>query len=244
VADGQRRTDSYQAVAQRPESCSLCRGRVRNNSQTLIEDHDAGRLAKGAIGSDSPTRKGVTRMHRPDRSAASPPGAAPTSRWRRRILYAGCLAPDRQRRPDRAHGSAQGPRVECQLNVELREGCLADPSVVAPRALCPMRRSCATPTGAPRSSGEPPTGPPARGAGHRRRPGGRAAARPGLSARGDAAGRRWDRGCGQGMGPSSATAFWALGPIWRRRDQLTCWLNCRHQTVSRHLMRGDDHAGA
>jgi hypothetical protein len=64
--------------------------------------------------------------------------AAPTSGWRRRVfVYAGCLALV-------AIGALLGllGLIKVQggiipLNVELREGCLTDPSVVAPRASCP-----------------------------------------------------------------------------------------------------------
>jgi hypothetical protein len=81
-------------------------------------------------------------MHHPDQRVAPPPppaaGAAPTSRWRRRVLYsAGCLALI-------AIGAVLGliGLIKVQggiipLNIETREGCLADPSLVPPRASCP-----------------------------------------------------------------------------------------------------------
>jgi hypothetical protein len=79
-------------------------------------------------------------MNRPDHPVASLAGAAPTSGWRRRVLvYAGCLALI-------AIGALLGLlgliKVHggiIPLNIETREGCLADPSLVPPQASCPYQ---------------------------------------------------------------------------------------------------------
>jgi hypothetical protein len=77
-------------------------------------------------------------MNRPDHPVVPPTGAAPPSGWRRRVLvYAGCLALI-------AIGALLGllGLIKVQggiipLNIQTREGCLADPSLVPPRASCP-----------------------------------------------------------------------------------------------------------
>jgi hypothetical protein len=80
-------------------------------------------------------------MQRPDQSVAPPSGAAPTSRWRRRVLsagwaaviaiviLAGLLAG--------LIGLIKVQGVIFPLNVHTLEGCLADPAVVDARAPCP-----------------------------------------------------------------------------------------------------------
>ena len=79
-------------------------------------------------------------MNRPDHPVASPAGAAPTSGWRRRVLvYAACLALI-------AIGVLLGllGLIKVQggiipLNIQTREGCLADPAVVDAQAPCPKQ---------------------------------------------------------------------------------------------------------
>ncbi len=85
-----------------------------------------------------PTRKGVNRMHRPDQPPAPPARAAPTSRWRRRVFYyTGGLALIVIGALIGLMGLIKVQGVIIPLNIELREGCLADPSLVPPRASCP-----------------------------------------------------------------------------------------------------------
>lgn len=77
-------------------------------------------------------------MNHPDHPVASAAGAAPTSGWRRRVLvYAACFALI-------AIGALLGllGLIKVQggiipLNIQTGEGCLADPSLVPPRASCP-----------------------------------------------------------------------------------------------------------
>jgi hypothetical protein len=75
-------------------------------------------------------------MNHPD-PVASLNGAAPTSGWRRRVLvYAGCLALIAIGALLGLLGLIKVQGVIIPLNVQTREGCLADPSLVPPRASC------------------------------------------------------------------------------------------------------------
>jgi hypothetical protein len=77
-------------------------------------------------------------MHRPDQPPAPPARAAPTSRWRRRVFYyTGGLALIVIGALIGLMGLIKVQGVIIPLNIELREGCLADPSLVPPRASCP-----------------------------------------------------------------------------------------------------------
>jgi hypothetical protein len=77
-------------------------------------------------------------MNRPDQQVASAAGAAPTSRWRRRVFYyAGCLALIVIGALIGLLGLIKVQGVIIPVNIELREGCLADPSLVDPRTPCP-----------------------------------------------------------------------------------------------------------
>jgi hypothetical protein len=93
-----------------------------------------------------PTRRHPPRcepLQPPDQPAAPPPRAAPTSTWRRRVLAAGwvvvvaivaltgLLAG--------LVGAIKVQAAEYPLNVELREGCLADPALAEPQAPCPKQ---------------------------------------------------------------------------------------------------------
>jgi hypothetical protein len=76
-------------------------------------------------------------MNRPDPPVARPQAPAPIGSWRRRLLYAGCLALIATGVLAGLLGSIKLQAVTFPLNVEMREGCLADPSLVDPRAPCP-----------------------------------------------------------------------------------------------------------
>jgi hypothetical protein len=81
-------------------------------------------------------------MRRPDQPTA-PPRAAPTSNWRRRVLAAGwvvvaaivaltgLLAG--------LVGAIKVQAAQYPLNIELREGCLADPALLEPQTPCPKQ---------------------------------------------------------------------------------------------------------
>jgi hypothetical protein len=76
-------------------------------------------------------------MNRPDQPVAGPQVPAPIGSWRRRLLYAGCLALIAVGALVGLMGSIKLQAVTFPLNIEMREGCLADPSLVDPRAPCP-----------------------------------------------------------------------------------------------------------
>jgi hypothetical protein len=77
-------------------------------------------------------------MHRPDHPAAPPAGAAATSRWRQRVLVsAGGLALVAIGALLGLMGLIKVQGVIIPLNIQTREGCLANPSLVPPRASCP-----------------------------------------------------------------------------------------------------------
>jgi hypothetical protein len=82
-------------------------------------------------------------MHRPDQPGALPPGAAPSSRWRRRAHDAGWVAGIAivilTGLVIGLIGSIKVQGVEYPLNIELREGCLADPALVDPQLPCPKQ---------------------------------------------------------------------------------------------------------
>ena len=79
-------------------------------------------------------------MNRPDSPVASLPGAAPTSGLRRRVLiYAGCLALIAIGALLGLLGLIKVQGAIIPLNIATREGCLADPSLVPPRASCPYQ---------------------------------------------------------------------------------------------------------
>ena len=85
-------------------------------------------------------------MHRPDQPPAPPARAAPTSRWRRRVFYyTGGLALIVIGALIGLMGLIKVQGVIIPLNIELREGCLADPSLVPPRASCPHEAIRGTP---------------------------------------------------------------------------------------------------
>jgi hypothetical protein len=69
---------------------------------------------------------------------APPPGAAPIRRWPRRVFYyAGCFALIAAGGLIGLIGLLKVQGAEYPLNVEMRQGCLADPSLVPPGASCP-----------------------------------------------------------------------------------------------------------
>jgi hypothetical protein len=82
-------------------------------------------------------------MRRPDQPAAPPPGAASTSSWRRRarsvgwvavvaiVVLTGLLIG--------LVGLIKVQGAQYPLNIELREGCLADPALGAPQTPCPKQ---------------------------------------------------------------------------------------------------------
>jgi hypothetical protein len=77
-------------------------------------------------------------MNRPDHPVAPLAEAAPTSGWRRRVLvYAGCLALIAIGALLGLLGLIKVQGAIIPLNIQTREGCLADPSLVPPRASCP-----------------------------------------------------------------------------------------------------------
>jgi hypothetical protein len=81
-------------------------------------------------------------MHHQDQPAAALPGAAPTSRWRRRVLFAGWVAfiaiVVLTGLITGLIGLIKVQGVIIPLNIHTLEGCLADPSVVDARAPCPQ----------------------------------------------------------------------------------------------------------
>ena len=77
-------------------------------------------------------------MNRPNHPVVSLAGAAATSGWRRRVLVsAGCLALLAIGALLGLLGLIKVQGVVIPLNIQTREGCLADPSLVPPRASCP-----------------------------------------------------------------------------------------------------------
>ena len=82
-------------------------------------------------------------MDSPDQPAASPPAAAATSNWRRRVLGAGWVAFIAivvvTGLLSGLIGVIKVQGVIFPLNVHTREGCLADPAVVDARAPCPQQ---------------------------------------------------------------------------------------------------------
>jgi hypothetical protein len=82
-------------------------------------------------------------MQRSDQPEAPPPGAAPTSKWRRRVLFAGWVAFIAiivlTGLLTGLVGSIKVQGVIIPLNIELREGCLRDPSLVDPQLPCPKQ---------------------------------------------------------------------------------------------------------
>jgi hypothetical protein len=80
-------------------------------------------------------------MYRLGQPAAAAPGATPTSRWRRRALNTGWVAVIATvvltGLLTGLIGVIKVQAVIIPLNIELREGCLADPSLVDPQARCP-----------------------------------------------------------------------------------------------------------
>jgi hypothetical protein len=82
-------------------------------------------------------------MQRPDQPAAPPPGAAPTSRWRRRVRSAGWVVfiavVSLAGLLTGLIGLVKVQGVSFPLNVHTVEGCLADPVVVDARAPCPKQ---------------------------------------------------------------------------------------------------------
>lgn len=76
-------------------------------------------------------------MHRPDHPAAPPAGAAASGGWRSALVYAGCLALITIGALLGLLGLIKVQGVIIPLDIQTREGCLADPSLVPPQASCP-----------------------------------------------------------------------------------------------------------
>jgi hypothetical protein len=86
-------------------------------------------------------RRAGTQGHRSYQPAAQPPGAAPSSSWRRRVLYAGWVAVIAivilTGLLAGFIGLIKVQGVIFPLNREIREGCLRDPALVDPQLPCP-----------------------------------------------------------------------------------------------------------
>jgi hypothetical protein len=82
-------------------------------------------------------------MQRPDQPAAPPPGAAPTRNWRRRVLAAGWVVVVAivvlTGLLIGLVGAIKVQGAQYPLNIELREGCLADPALGKPQVPCPKQ---------------------------------------------------------------------------------------------------------
>jgi hypothetical protein len=78
-------------------------------------------------------------MNRPDHPAVPPAGAAPTGGWRRRVRYTGGVVLIGVGGLLGLLGLIKVQGVVIPLNIQLREGCLADPARVDPQRPCPKQ---------------------------------------------------------------------------------------------------------
>jgi hypothetical protein len=76
-------------------------------------------------------------QQQPDPSAASSPEIASTGTWQRVFCQAGCVALIAIGAVFGFIGLLKIQAVEYPLNIEMRAGCLADPSLRSPGAPCP-----------------------------------------------------------------------------------------------------------
>ena len=105
----------------------------------LTAAHSCRSLLARSNDADRSPSQGVNHMGRPDHPVTSPAGAAPTSGWRRVLVYVGCLALIAIGALLGLLGLIKVQGAIIPLNIQTREGCLADPSLVPPRDSCPYQ---------------------------------------------------------------------------------------------------------